>query len=135
MTEMALKISLKPQERIIIGEAVISNVGTGSDLVIENNVPILREKDIMTEADANTPCRKIYFAVQMMYIDGKNLVEHHNAYWKLVREVVDAAPSTLGLIEQVSSHILGQRYYQALKSARKLIEYEREVIKNVGDTV
>ncbi len=44
---MALKISLKPDERIIIGGAVLQNGGARSDFVIENSVPILREKDIM----------------------------------------------------------------------------------------
>lgn len=128
---MSLKISLKPNERLILGGAVVTNGNTRCDLVIENNVPILREKDILTEKDADTVCKKIYFVIQLMYIDGKNLPAHHELYWKLVREVVNAAPSTIGLIDQINTHILNSQHYQALKTAKKLIEYEGEVIKHV----
>jgi len=130
---MALKITLKPQEKLIVGGAVIINGKTKSDLIIENNVPILREKDIMAIKDADTPCKKIYFTIQLMYVDEKNLAEHHKSYWELVKDVVAAAPSTRPPLQQISEHILHSRYYQALKTARKLIDYEEEVI-NRGRT-
>jgi flagellar biosynthesis repressor protein FlbT len=129
---MALKITLKPQEKMIIGSAVLTNPNNSScDLVIENKVPILRQKDIMNEAAADSPARRIYFVIQMMYIDEDNLLAYHNSYWKLVQEVVQAAPSMTGLINAISEHILNRRYYQALKSSRQLISYEQEVIRRV----
>ena len=128
---MPLKITLKPNERMIVGAAVITNGNTKCDLFIENRVPILRQKDIMSEKDAVSPGRRIYFAIQLMYVDEENLIEHHNNYWKLVQSFVGAAPSTLDLIDQISENILGSRYYQALKLARKLINYEQEVIDRV----
>jgi len=131
---MALKISLRPHERIIIGDAVIMNGDVRAHFVIENNVPVLREKDIMSEKDAHSPCRRIYFVVQLMYVDGRNLADHHRTYWDLVGEILKAAPSMLPYIDQINRHILGQRYYQALKVARKLIEYEQEVINRVYST-
>ena len=46
---MALKVELKPGERIIIGNCVITNTDQRSRLLIEGEkVPILREKDILT---------------------------------------------------------------------------------------
>ena len=128
---MALKISLRPHERLIIGNAVIENGGAHSEFMVENNVPILREKDIMSAKDADSPCRRIYFVIQLMYVDEKNLADHHNTYWDLVKDVVEAAPSTLGLIDQISWYILGNKYYQALKLTKKLIDYEQEAINNV----
>ncbi|MGQ9646096.1 MAG: flagellar biosynthesis repressor FlbT [Thermodesulfobacteriota bacterium] len=131
---MSLKITLKPHERMILGGAVITNGSTRSQLIIENNVSLLRQKDILSEKEANTPCRRIYFVVQLMYVDEDNIVTHHNTYWKLVQDLVKAAPSTMGLIDQISRHILGARYYQALKLARKLIDYEQEITKNVRES-
>jgi flagellar protein FlbT len=128
---MALRISLKPDERIIIGGAVLQNGGARSDFIIENSVPILREKDIMGLNDANSPCRRIYFAIQLMYVDDKNIEEHRSTYWKLVKDVTNAAPSTIGLIDQICEHILHDRYYQALKLTNHLIEYEQGVINHV----
>lgn len=128
---MGLKISLKPDERIIIGGAVVKNGSTRSDFVIENSVPILRGKDIMSLADANSPCKRIYFAIQLMYVDDKNLDGHRATYWNLVKDVTNAAPSTIFHIDQISDHILHDRHYQALKLAKKLIEYEQGVMNHV----
>ncbi len=128
---MALKITLKPHERMIVGGAVVSNGDARSSLIIENNVPILREQDILSEKKAVTPCTRIYFVIQLMYVDDKNLAEHHTLYWRLVKDVVQAAPSTMPLIEQINELILSSKYYQALKKAKKLIEYEQEVVNRV----
>jgi flagellar biosynthesis repressor protein FlbT len=128
---MALKIVLKPGERIIIGGAVITNGKTTARLLIENNVPILRQKQIMSENEASTPCRRIYLVIQLMYIDAENLGTHHHTYWNLVRDVLTAAPSTLPIIDRISDHILNNRYYQALKLTKKLIEYEEETVAHV----
>lgn len=128
---MALKITLKPKERMIIGGAVIQNGDTKCELLIENTVPLLRDKDIIKEAEADSPSRCIYFTIQLMYIDGDNLATYHNTYWKLVRELIDAAPSTLSLIDRINEKIVSNQYYQALKIAKELIEYEQEVISRV----
>jgi len=128
---MPLKITLKPHERMIIGGAVLTNGDKGTDFFIENNVPLLRQKDIMSERDADSPARRIYFIIQLMYIDEKNLAVHHNTYWKLVREFLDAVPRKLDLIEQISELILSSNYYKALKFTRGLIDYEKEVLCHV----
>ena len=127
---MALKINLKSHERLIVGGAVITNGNSRSEFIIENNVPVLRDKDILREKDASTPCKRIYFMIQLMYVDSKDLVEKHNIYWTLANEVVEAAPSTTGLIGQISEYILNNRYYPALKLAKQLIEYEEEATEN-----
>ena len=128
---MALKISLKPGEKMIIGGAVVKNGGAKTELFIENKVPLLREKDIMGEDDAQTVAQRIYFTIQLMYIDQGNLTNHHNTYWNYVQELTRAAPSTTGLIDQISEKIVSNKYYQALKLARQLIEYEKEIMSRV----
>lgn len=131
---MALKITLKPHERLIIGGAVITNGGTGTQFVVENNVPILRQKDIMSLKDADSPCRRIYFTIQLMYVDEKDLSENHRIYWELVKDVAEAAPSQKGRIAEISDMILNRQYYQALKLTKKLIAYEQEAISHVRET-
>jgi flagellar protein FlbT len=132
---MALKISLKPHERVIIDGAVIKNGNSPSEMTIENNIPVLRQKNIMSDTDAVSPCRRIYFAIQLMYVDKQNLEKYHKAYWDLVRDLVEAAPGSLMLIDQISEHIFRTEYYQALKLAKKLITYEEEAISCVQKCV
>lgn len=129
---MALKITLKPNEKIIVSGAVVTNGNTrNTDLIIENNVPVLRQKDILSEKDATSPCSRIYFIIQLMYIDGENLAEHQPIYWRLVRELLDAIPRLAGHIDQINENILEGNFYRALKLAGKLIDYEQEVLKHV----
>jgi flagellar protein FlbT len=128
---MALKISLKPHERLIIGGAVISNGNSKSELIVENGVPVLRGKDILREKDADSPCKLIYFSIQLMYVDPANLAEHHRTYWELLRDVSEAAPSRRLVLQEISNNVLNGLYYKALKLARSLIAYEQEAIRNV----
>lgn len=128
---MALKITLKPNERMIIGGAVIQNGITKSDFLIENSIPILRQKNILGPADANTPAKRIYLTIQLMYVDEPNLTRHHTLYWELVHDFISAAPRALGLIDQMNELILQAKYYDALKEAQKLIIFEQEVLDRV----
>ncbi len=127
---MPLKISLKPNEKIFIGGAVLQNGGDNAELTILCDIPLLREKDILTEDEANSPCKQIYLCVQLMYIDPVNVAGYQQGYIRLIGEVMLAAPSTLRYIVDINNDLASGRYYQALKSARKLMEYEQELIKN-----
>ena len=125
---MALKVELKPNERIIIGSCVITNVDQRARLLIEGeNTPVLREKDILTPATADSPAKKIYLAVQLMYLSG-DLSTHHEFYFPLVQDFLNAAPSSLPLIAEINNRILAGDLYKALKAVKELIAYEQELI-------
>lgn len=128
---MALKISLKPREKILINGSVIQNGPVKTELSIENNVPILRQKNIITPDEANSPALRIYLTIQLMYIDSPNQLEHQKLYWQLVKEFIQAAPSSMVIIDRINETIYLGDYYQALKIAQELIVFEQEVIKRV----
>ena len=117
---------------MVAGGAVITNGSNHKcDLLVNNNAPVLRENDILTEKDATTPCSRIYFTIQLMYIDHENRKIHVDQYWQMVKELLAAAPSMTSFIDQISENIVNERYYQALRLAGDLIEYEQEVLKHV----
>jgi len=124
---MTLKVELKPGERIIIGTAIIRNGDSRARFHIEGEAPILREKDILTPATADSPAKKIYLAVQLMYLSG-DLSAHHQFYFPLVQDFLKAAPSSLPLIAEINNRILAGDLYKALKAVKELIAYEQELI-------
>ena len=126
---MGLKIELKPGERVMLGDCVITNSDQRTRLLVEGTAPILREKDIMTESRADTPAKRIYLAVQLMYL-ARDPRAHHDIYFSLMRDIIQAAPSTLSYIEGINNRILTGELYKALKEAKRLIVYEQEVIEN-----
>ena len=126
---MALIIDLKPGERVIIGGAVVTADTQRTRLQIEGDVAILREKDILRPDDADTPCKKLYLAAQLMYLDG-NPATLHQTYFALAREIQNAAPSTASLIFEINRNIIAGSYYKALKQAKRLVQYEAELMSN-----
>lgn len=126
---MALKVEIKPGERLIIGESVITNDGTRARFFIEGDAPILREKDILRPEEADTPSKKIYLVIQMMYLSDDPR-KHHNLYFEMIKDLQTAAPSTAPIIDTINNLLLTGAYYKALKSAKKLIAYEKELMQN-----
>ena len=130
---MPLKVELKAGERIIVGTAVIRNGDQRARFFVEGDAPILREKDILTPITADTPARKIYLAVQLMYLNG-DLSAPSDAYLSLVRDFLGAAPSALPIVDAINNWILSGDLYKALKEARALIAYEAELMgRALGD--
>jgi flagellar protein FlbT len=124
---MALKVELKPQERIIIGTVVIRNGDSRTRFFVEGHAAILREKDIMTPSLATSPAKLIYLSVQLMYLDGT--VEHQNeSYFELVRDFLNAAPSATQFVAEINNRILNGEFYKALKVAKDLIAYEQALL-------
>ena len=125
---MALKIELKPNERILLGDCVVTNTGPRTRLQIEGEARILREKDIMTLSRADSLAKLLYLAVQFIYT-AKNPKEHHTLYFRLADEFLKAAPSARPYIESINNLILTGEPYKALREARKLIAFEKEHLK------
>lgn len=124
---MSLKVELKPGERLIIGNCIITNSDQRTRFFIDGKAPILREKDILTPATADSPARRIYLAVQLMYL-GDDITTLRGDYFALVNDIVKAAPSTIPFIDQINNEILTGNLYKALKAAKKLIEHEQGIL-------
>jgi flagellar protein FlbT len=124
---MALKVELKPNERIIVGKAVIRNGESRTRIFIEGDAPILREKDILTATTANSPARRIYLSVQLMYLAGET-GDQHDIYFSLVRDFMAAAPSAMPIISEINDWILAGDLYRALRSAKQLLAYEEKLM-------
>jgi flagellar protein FlbT len=130
-TGMALKVELKPHERIIIGACVVTNTDQRARLLIDGDrIPILREKDILTPETANTPAKLVYLAVQLMYLSPDPMA-HHPTYFSLVRDLLTTMPGAWPLIEGINNYILNGDLYHALKEARKLISHEEKLLESV----
>uniref|UniRef100_UPI001952E735 flagellar biosynthesis repressor FlbT n=1 Tax=Enterobacter hormaechei TaxID=158836 RepID=UPI001952E735 len=72
-----LRITLRDGEKAIVNGAVIRAVGR-TQLAVENQVSILRGREIMRPEEATTPARQLYFAAMLAYIDPANRDDHHD---------------------------------------------------------
>ena len=123
---MPLRVELKPFERIVIGETVIINSGSRTSFLIDGEAPILREKDTVTAETANTPARRLYFCVQMMYLKN-DIPKYRASYLGSVKDLREAMPGSRDAIDVINNHVSGGALYKALKEIRKLIKVEEEL--------
>lgn len=128
---MSLKVELKPHERLIVGNCVITNSDQRTRLFIDGKAPVLREKDILSPATADSPAKRIYFAVQLMYLDD-DVEKLRREYFALVTDLVRAAPSTIQTIDEINNEILTGQLYKALRAAKKLIQLEQDILANAA---
>jgi flagellar protein FlbT len=127
---MALVLTLKPQERIILGEAVVRNNGNYSaQLLIETPVPILRCPSILPESDVETPCGRIYMAIELLYIQPKHREECMQLYLTLTQELLAAAPSMAPSLEEVNVLVMEGHYYKALQKMKVLLQREKSLLQ------
>jgi|TARA_R110002126_G_scaffold13118_3_gene56806 flagellar protein FlbT len=124
---MALVIDLKPHEKILIGEAVITNDKQRTRMHIAGDAPILREKDVMQEDDAYTPCERIYFLIQCMYLARKPEL-YFDQFYKEADAIKRAAPSTALFFINITNFILKENFYKAMKQAKELMAFEKELM-------
>lgn len=134
---MPLKLSLKPGERFVLNGAVVENGDRRTVLVLQNKASVLREKDILQEEDVNTPARRIYFPVMMMYLDEAGAERYYDEFVRRLTEFMGVIgnPQVLADCVGVSKHCMAREYYKALMLCRKLIEYEDERLGNVPSGV
>jgi flagellar protein FlbT len=127
---MGLVLTLKPQERIILGGAVVRNNGAYSArLLIETPVPILRCPDILPESDVNTPCGRIYMAIELMYLQPEQNAEYMKLYITLTEELVAAVPSMTPILQEISPLVISGEYYKALQKMKLLLKREKNLLE------
>jgi len=126
-----LSIELKPREKIFINGAVLANGEGRTHFFLLNDAAILRERDVMTEAGADTPCKRVYFSIQSMYMDPDNQADYLSLFVQFTQAVRQAATSAEALLDAMESQVAAGKLYQALKTARKLIDYEEELLNHV----
>jgi len=134
---MPLSLTLKPDEKAIIGGAAIQNGPKTTTITITNKTVILREKDVLTSETANTPAKRIYFAVQLMYLSGslEESGDVQEAFLELTRDFMAACPTetAVGLIAEIGQYVIIEKFYDALKLCKDLIKYEKSIIDMDSD--
>ncbi len=128
---MPLKIQLKPRERIIINGAVIEGNPDGrTEIIVLNNASVMRQKHIMQEDDANTPSKRLYFALQMLYIDPENQEQYKSLFegFRSDLERVVSLPVLKESLALIKNAVDNGRYYDAMKICRDLMTAEDQLL-------
>jgi flagellar protein FlbT len=129
---MALKINIKPGEKIVVNGAVITIAEGGNALILQNHAVFLRGKDIMQQEDATTPARKIYFYLMLMYLDSESQEMYYGTFMEFMNELMKATTlrDVADSLMIIFRHVQRGDYYKALKVCKALVDFETELLKN-----
>ena len=129
---MPLTINLKPGEKLIVNGVVLQNAHHAAKLIVHNEAALLREKDILADEAANSPARRVYFAVQCLYLFPGKRGLYLPMIHRFLSEFGEAAPSTLPLLRRIGDEVASERLYQALKLTKQLIAKEQEIMNGLA---
>jgi len=132
---MPLKLDFKAGDKMIINGAVIENIGNNASLLIHNEAAILREKEILSEAETATPASRVYFALQCAYMFPDKKEHYISVFRNLLNDYLAAAPSGKEIGEQILAQIDKKRIYNALKLTQKLIGHEIEIFERMNEDI
>src|SRR4029077_2822822 len=98
----------------VVGESVIINSGSRTSFLIDGEAPILRERDTVTAETANTPAKRLYFCIQMMYLKN-DIARYRTSYLEFLAGLREAMPGSRDAIDAVDDHVSASTLYKALK--------------------
>lgn len=134
---MPLKLSLKPGEKFVLNGAVLTNGDRRVSLVIENKASILRDRDILQADEANTPVKRIYFPIMMLYLDPDQSEGHYEEFVTRMSEFMNAISDrdALKTCVAISRDVLQGEYYKALIKCRHLFDFEQVRLNYVAPSL
>jgi len=127
---MPLKLSLRPGERFVVNGAVVQNGERRGALILQNKASVLREKDIMQPDEADSPARRIYYPIMLLYLDQDDQEEAYAEFAVRLAEFTSAVRDAEVLADcvAVSRDVMDGEYYKALMRCRKLMAWEDELL-------
>lgn len=128
---MPLLIDFKSGDKLIINGSVLENIGGNTKILVHNDSAILREKEVLSQEDAQTPASRVYFELQSAYIlrdpqERQNSLDRFN---QRLNEFIAACPNALDIALKVRDHVQNDRIYKGLKESQNLIKYESTVLQ------
>lgn len=131
---MPLKIQLKKGQKIIINGAVLENAGAHTaSILVRNDASILRDSDIITAEEAQTPASRVYYSLQCLYLFPEESEKYLQNFKGLIDSYENAAPSSKPICDAMRQLVDKQGLYQALKFGQELIAHEQQVFSHVNE--
>jgi flagellar protein FlbT len=126
---LALRLTLKPNEKIVINGCVIRNDDRRQLLTIENHADIVRGVDLLDEDEAGSPVKTVYYFIQTALLNPKVRDDLVPVIQKDLAALVPIFHEEIGgHIFEAASHVSCADFYKAMRALRPLIKYEARLL-------
>lgn len=125
---MPLTITLKPGEYLIVNGCVMRNSTRRQTLHVENRADIIRGNDLLTEADADTPTKRICFMIQKALVQPdfrERLNKRIQTNLAQLASTFSTAPQSN--IFEAANYVSQTDYYRAFVSLKPVLQHEAKL--------
>ena len=124
-----MQITLRPDEKIYINGAVL-RVDRKVSIELLNDVAFLLEAHVMSVEAAVTPCRQLYFIVQMMLINPNDTAAAQALFCQNLKSMlgVYTAKNAVESLYRIGRLVDAGRYFDALKILRGLFAHDDAIL-------
>jgi flagellar protein FlbT len=127
---MPLKLTLKPDERLVINGCVIRNSSRRQVLTIESpHADVIRGKDLLDHDDASTPVSRVYYLIQTALTKAElrdKIVPEIQGQLAVLATVF--GPGHVGHVFEAANCVSQMDYYRALSELRPLLAREKVLL-------
>lgn len=125
---MALKLELKEDEKVVINGAVfmVRPRGRGASLVLLNHANVLRARDILREEEATTLEKRLYLALQVMYLFPQDCETALAALDELTGQLLTLRPHLAPILRELHEHVASGDLYPALRRWGRELKNDEE---------
>ncbi len=130
---MALKLTLKPDERIIVNGCAMRNSGRRHVLTIESQADVIRGQDLLDPDGIATPVRRVYFLIQtaLTRTDLREDLVIPIQKQLAVLATVFGGSNVAQIFESANFVSIGD-YYKALRALRPVMRHEADVFDRLN---
>jgi len=130
---MALTLTLKPNERIVVNGCAMRNSGRRHVIMIESHADVIRGQDLLDENDAATPVGKAYFLIQTVLIQA----DLREKLIPVIQQHLAALATVFGgdnlmRIFEAANYVSQSDYYKALRALRAVMQHEAQLLAGLA---
>lgn len=125
-----LTIKLRAGDVLLVNGAAI-RFRTAGEVNLPQKADILFGKQVMLPGEANSPARRLYFAIQNAYItqgeERRQWLERADVLLAELREAL-TNPSIRAALDSIREALADQAFYPALRACLTVRDYERVLV-------
>lgn len=121
---MPLRLTLRPNERIIVNGCILKNGPRRHVLEVENRADVLRGDDMLEDATAQTPARRIAYHIQICLVSTQHRVEFTPRILADLDKLAGALPRFAPQIAEAEARVQAADFYAAFRALSDVIAHE-----------
>ena len=130
---MGLRLTLKPEERVIVNGCILRNGPRRHVLEVENRADVLRGDEMLDAETATTPARRIAYQIQIALVSPPHRETLLPQIEAGLLALAGALPSFSRAISDAKSALAESAYYAAFRALTPVFPHEDRLLSRAAE--